>query len=121
MFSFNGDLETPENQDSTNLWPDFRVVQIRISWRSLNQGTLLHELFYENSIYDAHLWNYSSQTSKILNLKSHKITLLNQRAELTNVRVKSVKEHILVFNEGNFAPCPIREQINKYFRHWLLK
>ena len=121
MFSFNGDLETPENQESTNLWPDFRVVQIRISWRSLNQGTLLHKLFCENSIYDAHLWNYSSQTSKILNLKSHKITLLNQRAELTNVSVKSVKEHILVFNEGNFAPCPIREQINKYFRHWLLK
>ena len=23
----------------------------------------------------------------------------------------------LVFNEGNFAPCPIRQEINKYFRH----
>ena len=108
-------------EESTNLLPDFRVVQIRISWRSLNQGTLLHELVCENSIYDAHLWNYSSQTSKILYVKSQKIISLNQRAELTNLSVESGKEHILVFNEGNLATCPIREEINKYFRHWLLK
>ena len=79
------------------------------------------KLVCENSIYDAHLWNYSSQTSKILNVKSQKIIPLNQRAELTNLSVESGKEHILVFNEGNLATCPIREEINKYFRLWLLK